>query len=365
MVPHPATSASDKPNLFGLDRDELATFVERYGAERFHARQIYRWLYAKRRFDAQAWTDLAGDLRSKIADDATVEPGRIAERAEAHDGTLKYRVRLAGGGDVECVLMRQSGRTTLCLSSQVGCALDCDFCLTGKMGFTRHLTAGEIVGQVTLMQDDADLGDERFNVVFMGMGEPLHNYDGVMAAVRLLTDPDGFGLSRRRITVSTSGLVPAIERLATEPRRPRLAVSLNATTDELRTRLMPVNRKYDIRRLVQACTAFAQASGERFTFEYVLLAGVNDSDADMERLAALVRPLAAKLNLIPFNPVPEQLPYRAPTRTRILALRDRLLTLGVAASIRWSRGADARAACGQLAINNDRGQVSTLDQPLV
>jgi 23S rRNA (adenine2503-C2)-methyltransferase len=297
------------------------------------------------------WTDLSRELRERLAGEAFVEPGRIVDRAPASDDTVKYRVRLAGGGDVECVSMRQAGRVTLCLSSQVGCAINCDFCLTAKMGFVRHLAPGEIVGQVALIQQEEQQLDERFNLVFMGMGEPLHNYDGVLAAIRLLTDADGFGLSRKRITISTSGLVPAIERLAREPLRPRLAISLNATTDEVRDRLMPINRKYGIRRLVDACLAFAEQTGERITFEYVLLAGVNDEPADVDRLARLVGRAPAKLNLIPFNPVPGRLPYRQPTPGHVRAFRDRLLAQRVPASIRWSRGAEARAACGQLAID--------------
>ena len=247
--------------------------------------------------------------------------------------------------------MLHAGRTTLCVSSQVGCALDCDFCLTGKMGLSRQLTAGEIVGQVALMIEESEPDADRYNVVFMGMGEPLHNYSAVMAGVRLLVDPEGFGLSRRRITISTAGLVPAIERLAREPLRPRLAVSLNATTDEVRSRLMPINRKYDIARLVEACASFARSTGDGLTFEYVLLEGINDSPQDLRRLAALVRGLPAKLNLIPFNAVPGQLDYQAPSRERVTAFRDGLLERRIRASIRWSRGADALAACGQLALS--------------
>jgi 23S rRNA (adenine2503-C2)-methyltransferase len=366
MAPSPFPSSSAKPNLFGLDRGELADFLSRYDVPAFHAGQIFRWLYAKRCFDASHWTDLAQPLRTRLAAETTVDPGRVVDRAEASDGTVKYRVRLAGGDDVECVRMcgrqahheQQSERITLCVSSQVGCALDCDFCLTGKMGFVRHLTPGEIVGQVVMMQDVAGPDEQRFNIVFMGMGEPLHNYDGVMAAVRLLVDPAGFGLSRRRITVSTAGVVPAISRLAGETVRPRLAVSLNATTDEVRNRLMPINRKYDMADLADACEAFGRTTGERITFEYVLLEAVNDSDRDVDRLAALVRRVRAKLNLIPFNPVPDRLAYCAPGRERVVAFRDRLLALGVPVSIRWSRGADARAACGQLALNPTQGQTS-------
>jgi 23S rRNA (adenine2503-C2)-methyltransferase len=223
------------------------------------------------------------------------------------------------------------------------------------MGFVRHLGAGEIAGQVARIREDRGLAAP-FNVVFMGMGEPLHNYDGVMAAFRLLVDPDGFALSRRRITLSTSGLAPAIERLAAEPARPRLAVSLNATTDAVRDRIMPVNRKYPIARLLEACRRFASATGEKFTFEYVLLAGVNDTDADVTRLRTLLRSAPAKLNLIPFNAVPGWLPYVSPPKERIVAIRDRLLSWGLPVSIRWSRGAEARAACGQLALLPDAHQ---------
>jgi 23S rRNA (adenine2503-C2)-methyltransferase len=339
-----------RPNLFGLDRQGLVDFLAPYECPAFHAGQIYRWLYARRRLDTSDWTDLSADLRTRLTSDTRVDAGVVAQRTGAEDGTIKFLIDLAGGGQVECVRMVQGSRTTLCLSSQVGCALDCDFCLTGKMGFARHLSPGEIVGQVALMIDDGDLTDERFNVVFMGMGEPLHNYDGVMAAVRLLTDAEGFGLSRRRITVSTSGLAQAIERLARESVRPRLAVSLNATTDKVRDKLMPINRKYNIERLLTACRTFARETGERFTFEYVLLQGVNDTDGDARRLASLLRTVPAKVNLIPFNPVAGWLQYAPPTQDDIIKFRDRLLDLGVPVSVRWSRGSEARAACGQLAL---------------
>jgi 23S rRNA (adenine2503-C2)-methyltransferase len=337
--------------LYGLGRPQLAELMARLDAPAFHAGQIYRWLYGRSCFDVGRWTDLARNLRARLGAEATVDPGRIVNRTRADDGTVKYRVRTAGGGDVECVRMLQDDRTTLCVSSQLGCALDCGFCLTGKMGFVRHLTAGEIVGQLALMQREPGLDASRFNIVFMGMGEPLHNYDGVMDAVRLLVDPEGFGLSRRRITVSTAGLVPAILRLADEPVRPRLAVSLNATTDEVRDRLMPINRKYDIARLIEACHEFAGTTGDRLTLEYVLLEGVNDTRADAERLEALVRRAPFKLNLIPFNPVPGKLDYRAPSEEQVGGFQRRLLARGVPVSVRWSRGRGARAACGQLATD--------------
>jgi len=346
MLPQPGR----RPNLYGMDRSALAAWLGELGAPGFHAGQIQRWLYARRRFDPREWTDLPQALRERIRRDGCADPGRVVERLAATDGTVKFRVSLAGGGQVECVRMRQSGRTTLCVSSQVGCALDCAFCLTGKMGLTRNLDPGEIAGQVALLHEEAAADEGPPNVVFMGMGEPLHNYDAVVAALGLLVDPDGFALSRRRITVSTSGLAPAIERLATAHPRPRLAVSLNATTDEVRSRIMPINRRYGIERLLAACRAFADASGERFTLEYVLLAGVNDTDADARRLPRLLHGLPAKLNLIPFNPVPGWLDYAAPPRTRVLEFRDRLLAAGLAVSVRFSRGLEARAACGQLAL---------------
>jgi 23S rRNA (adenine2503-C2)-methyltransferase len=344
------STPSDRPNLFGLDRVALAEWMRRLDAPEFHAGQIYRWLYARRRFDVAEWTDLPGVLRARLAEETVVDPGRFDDRTVAEDGTVKYRARFPGGGSVESVYMEQSGRVTLCISSQVGCALDCDFCLTGKMGFVRHLEVGEIVGQVALIHEDRALHDRPFNIVFMGMGEPLHNFDHVIGALGILTERDGYGISRRRITVSTAGLVPAIERLANEPVRPRLAVSLNATTDVVRDRIMPINRKYPIARLLEACRRYGRTTGERFTVEYVLLAGINDGADDVRRLAAMVRRLPAKLNLIPFNAVPGRLPYRPPGRRRVVAVRDHLLDLGVPTSIRWSRGATARAACGQLAL---------------
>jgi len=353
MPPAEPAPADPRPNLYGMSRSELEELLIGLGGKRFHGDQVFRWLYARRRFDPAEFTDLPKALRATLAGAIRVEVPTVASRAVAADGTVKFGVSLPSGGTVETVYMVQRERVTLCVSSQVGCALMCDFCLTARMGLIRHLTAGEIVGQVALVQESQGLGDRPFNIVFMGMGEPLHNYDGVVTAVRLLADPKGFGLAKRRITVSTSGLAPAIERLAAEPVRPRLAVSLNATTDALRDKLMPVNRKYPLARLLAACRQFAKTTGEWCMFEYVLLAGVNDSDADIARLAKLLRANPAKLNLIPFNAVPGWLPYQSPDKARIVAIRDRLLAMGLPVSIRWSRGAEARAACGQLAVLGD------------
>ncbi len=346
----------ERPNLYGLDRQGIADALAPYGVPVFHARQIYRWLYGRHSLEPAGWTDLPGSLRRSLEKDFRIVPGEIHARTAAGDGTIKYLVGLPGGDAVEAVYMLHGDRVTLCLSSQVGCALRCGFCLTGRMGLRRHLAAGEIVGQAALIRADRDLAGRPFNVVFMGMGEPLHNYDAVMDAFRLLSDEQGFGLSRRRVTVSTVGLVPAIERLATEAVRPRLAVSLNATTDALRDRLMPVNRRYPIARLRDALERFARRTGDAFTLEYVLLAGVNDGEEDVARLGRLAGGLGAKINLIPFNEVPGRLPYRAPSRERVLAVRDALLAGGRRVSIRWSRGADARAACGQLALLERPGE---------
>jgi 23S rRNA (adenine2503-C2)-methyltransferase len=366
MVSQPATPAPDRPNVYGLDLAQLADLVARYEVPKFHARQIYRWLYVKREFSANAWTDLPRSLRERLAAEIDVDPGRITARVEAADGTVKYGTTCRGDVGIESVYMVQDERVTLCLSSQAGCALGCEFCLTARMGLARHLTPGEILGQVALIQRDQKLDEVSFNLVYMGMGEPLHNYESVAASIRLLTDPLGFGISRRRITVSTSGLAPEIERLAREPVRPCLAVSLNATTDSLRSRLMPINRKYPIERLLQACRTFAQASRERFTLEYVLLRDVNDSEQDVERLTRIVRRVPAKLNLIPFNAVPGRLPFSSPSRERVLRFRQRLLDQRVPVSIRWSRGADARAACGQLATEPaglEASRTSTHESP--
>lgn len=352
--------ADARPNLHGMSRPDLESFLESLDAPRFHGDQVFRWLYARRRYDPASFTDLSKAMRAKLAEAARVATPTIASQVIADDGTVKYKIQLPGGGSVETVYMVQRERVTLCVSSQVGCALKCGFCLTARMGLVRQLTPGEIVGQIALIQEAQKLGDRPFNVVFMGMGEPLHNYDGVVAAIRLLVDPAGFGLARRRITVSTSGLAPEIERLAAEPVRPRLAISLNATTDAVRDRIMPVNRKYPIARLLAACRRFASVTGEKFTFEYVLLAGVNDTDADVTRLAKILRANPAKLNLIPFNEVPGWLPFSAPELARVVAIRDQLLRLGLPVSIRWSRGAGARAACGQLAVLDNATRPSAL-----
>jgi 23S rRNA (adenine2503-C2)-methyltransferase len=350
MKPKDRSGNSKLPNLYGMNRLELVDALEGFDVPDFHASQIYAWLYARRNYLPESWSDLPQALRADLGQRVVIRPGRISQHVSSDDGTVKYRINLSGGGAVEAVYMPRTDQPTLCISSQVGCALACEFCLTGKMGFKRNMSPGEIVGQVALILDAQRVKDERFRIVFMGMGEPLHNYDSVLAACRLLTSEKGFGMSRKRITISTAGLAPAIEKLAADPLRPRLAVSLNATTDRVRDRLMPINRKYPIRRLLQACRTFTETGRERFTFEYVLLGGVNDSDEDVGRLSKIVSGIRSKVNLIPFNPVPGKLPFEPPPTHRVHTIRDKLLALGTPVSIRWSAGADARAGCGQLAL---------------
>jgi 23S rRNA (adenine2503-C2)-methyltransferase len=267
------------------------------------------------------------------------------------DGTRKLRLRTRDGRSIESVLIPDGDKLTQCISSQVGCALDCQFCATAKLGLVRHLDAGEIADQVYRAQAlmaDAEPGRRITNLVYMGMGEPLHNYEAVMRSIAILTHGLGANLSQRRITVSTVGLVPGIERLGRESLRPNLAVSLNASSDDVRDRLMPVNKKWPIARLLAALRAFPLEHRRRITFEYVLLAGVNDSMEDADRLARLLRSMRCKLNLIPWNPHPGA-PFARPSRAAIESFQNRVKELGLAAYLRTPRGDDIAAACGQLA----------------
>jgi 23S rRNA (adenine2503-C2)-methyltransferase len=347
------TASSDRSplELPGATLPELERLMESLAAPRYHARQIQRWIYARRARAYDAMTDLPATLRARLADHPITWPEPVEVQRSA-DGAVKYLLKAPRGGRMEAVILPEPSRITFCISPQIGCALDCHFCLTATLGFVRHLTAGEIAGQVLLMLSEIEetRAGRPVNVVVMGMGEALHNYDHAVAAVRLLADPDGIALPRRRITLSTAGLVPAIHRLAAEPVRPQLAVSLNATTDEVRSRIMPINRKYPLAALMEACAAWPLAPRERFTFEYVLLRGVNDTAADARRLVALVRRhrLHAKVNLIPFNKGGD-LPFEEPAPEAVRAFREDLVSRGVPASVRKNRGRDISAACGQLA----------------
>jgi 23S rRNA (adenine2503-C2)-methyltransferase len=335
--------------MIGFTLDEITEAAARLGEPAYRGRQIYAWIYARRATSFEQMTNLPAGLRARLAAAHDLRRPRAARVDRSADGTLKYLWEVPEGR-VESVLMPEPSRVTLCVSSQMGCALDCRFCLTALMGFGRNLSSGEIVAQALAMLDEAGGEARRANVVFMGMGEPLHNYDQVLRAFRILADPGGVGIPRRRVTVSTAGWVPGIRRLAGERVRPRLAISLNATTDEVRSSLMPVNRRHPLKELLETAAAFPLGPRERITFEHVMLEGVNAAPADADRLAVLVRRhgLRAKVNLIPFNPG-GGLPFRSPPLDAVRAFRDRLLGAGIPCSIRKNRGRDILAACGQLA----------------
>jgi 23S rRNA (adenine2503-C2)-methyltransferase len=335
--------------LTELTRAELEAALLAEGLERYRAGQIFQWVYRRGTTEFAAMTDLPAAQRAALADRFRISTPPVARRDISEDGTEKFLLRLQDGRHVESVFIPRTPHQTFCVSTQVGCAMGCAFCLTATMGLLRNLTPGEIVGQVRVLAGALDLGAARFNIVFMGMGEPLHNYDATMAAVRILADDHGFAVHPRRITVSTVGIVPAIERLAAEDVMPRLAVSLHAPTDEQRAALVPVNRKYPIADIIEACRRFPPARRGRITFEYVLLAGVNDAPDDARRLAALVQDLRVKVNLIPLNPA-AGIPFERPSDERIDAFGRTLAERGVTVMVRKSRGRDIRAACGQLAV---------------
>ena len=342
-------------NLLGLGLADLELLMEAHGERRYHARQVYRWIYARRAASIDVMSDLSADLRRRLSAGHEIRRPAIAGVQQSADGTRKYLLSAPAGGEVEAVFIPEESRVTFCISPQIGCALDCRFCFTAQLGLVRNLSAGEIVGQtLALLEDNLERIDGRpVNIVMMGMGEALHNYDNSLAAVRLLSDSAGVGIPLRRITLSTAGLAPAIVRLAAEPVRPRLAISLNATTDETRSRLMPINRKYPLDTLLGACRQVPLGPRERLTFEYVLLRGVNDGPRDPRRLVALMNrhKLRAKVNLIPFNGS-GSLEFNEPAPDTVRRFADDLVSMGVPASIRKNRGRDIAAACGQLALAN-------------
>jgi len=336
------------PNFYGLSRTALAGRLAEQGQPPYRADQIFAWIYGRRRRDAAGMSDLPASLRERFEGLCHLDLPRIDSLHGTRDGmTHKFVLRLADGARVESVSMRTERRLTFCLSSQVGCALGCTFCATGLMGLLRNLTAAEIVAQVIAMGDHHRWQDDRFNLVFMGMGEPLANYGPVMEAIRILHDPRGLNLGARRITVSTSGVVPQIERMAGEGLPLGLAVSLHATTDELRTRLVPINRRWPLAELIPAARAYGLRTGRRVTLEYTLLAGVNDSEEDAVRLGALARDLPSKVNLIAYNPVPG-LEWKRPSPESIDAFARRLWPIAPAVTVRHTQGGEIWAACGQL-----------------
>jgi 23S rRNA (adenine2503-C2)-methyltransferase len=337
-------------NLAELELPELERVLEASGAERFHARQIFRWIYSRGVTDPSQMSDLPKSLRTTLATDFSIATPRIVSDERSVDGTRKFLLEMHDRTRIEAVFIPDTPAMTFCISTQVGCAMACGFCLTGKMGLVRNLTAGEIAGQVRVLAAATGLLDQPFNIVLMGMGEPLHNYDQTMRALRILNSEHGLGLSPRRVTLSTVGIVPGIERLAREPLMPNLAVSLHATTDEQRTALVPPNRKYPLADILAACKRFPISKRSRITFEYVLLDGVNDSPEDARRLVRLLSDIKAKVNLIPLNPAPG-IPYDRPSDARVDRFAQILADRGMTVSVRKSRGQDIRAACGQLIVD--------------
>ena len=352
--PAPELAPRPRPNAAGMSRAELAALLADLGEPAWRADQLFEGLYRHRYGAWEDFTSLSKALRAKLADAAEIAWPELVQSLPSRDGSTKHAFRLADGKEVEGVHMPYGDRTTLCLSSQVGCAMGCTFCATGQMGILRNLLPGEITGQVVSMLRrhgtpvGSDGEPDPLNLVFMGMGEPLHNLDNLMAAFETLTDPAGLALSPKRITVSTSGLVSSIDRLGTFQKRPRLAVSLNGTTDEYRSKIMPVNRVWNLDALTEALVRFPLQTNERITLEYVLLKGVTDSLEDGHRLVALASGFPSKVNLIPFNPH-EGSGFEPPDEGRISELCRRLADAGVIVSVRRSRGQDVAGACGQLA----------------
>jgi 23S rRNA (adenine2503-C2)-methyltransferase len=343
-------------NLLDFDAAGLSAYFAELGEKPFRARQVLRWMHRCGQDDFAAMSDIAKSLRAKLTAGAAIVPPAIVSDRLADDGTRKFLFDVGGGNAIETVFIPEDDRGTLCISTQAGCALDCSFCSTGKQGFSRNLAVAEIIGQLWQASRalDAercvDVAGERLisNVVLMGMGEPLANFENSVTALRLMLDDNAYGLSRRRVTVSTSGLVPAIDRLRDEC-PVALAVSLHAPNDQLRDALVPINRKYPLRELLAACNRYLEKAPRDFvTFEYVMLDGVNDSDAHARELLALTRAVPCKFNLIPFNPFPGTV-YRRSPAPRIRRFAELLMAAGIVTTTRKTRGDDIDAACGQLA----------------
>ena len=338
-------------NLVGMTLDEIEAAISEiseFDEPRYRARQIYAGVYRKLWRDWERFTDIGKSLREKLSARFSLEYPEINQIFVSRDGTRRYLFNVGTGQYVEAVFIPEESRDTLCISTQVGCAMGCLFCATGRLPMLRNLSAGEIAGQVLALKADRGVQAKRLNVVIMGMGEPFNNYENVMSALRLMTCGKGMSISPRRITLSTSGVVSGIERLAFEPVKPNLAISLNASTDAVRDRLMPVNRKWNIAALLEACRRFPLSERRRITFEYVLIDGVNDSVDDARRMARLLGNLRHKVNLIPLNTDPA-LEFKPPAPERVEAFAKTLADHYVTASVRRPRGEDIAAACGMLA----------------
>jgi 23S rRNA (adenine2503-C2)-methyltransferase len=380
--------------LLGKNREELRVYCAGLGEPAYRADQIYHWLYAERDFSVERWSNLPAALREKLKRETTITLPVVRQRYVSSDGSVRYLFGLPAQEErslnkpaaVEAVFMPSEGRQTICISTQAGCAVDCQFCLTAQLGLIRNLTAGEMMAQVLMplkemgereiggqtkapislpssgqaeggprISEDASSGlAARTNVVLMGQGEPLLNFENVMAALRILLDAEGVGLSPRHVTLSTSGIVPGIERMGKEEVRPKLAISLNASYDQQRDVLMPINKKYSLKALMEACRSYPLRNWEHLTFEYVMLGGVNDAAEDARRVVRLLGPLKrVKVNLIPWNP--GELPYKESSAEMIEEFQRILTEKGVPAFVRYSRGRDVMAACGQLALKEVHG----------
>jgi 23S rRNA (adenine2503-C2)-methyltransferase len=357
--------------LLGKSKEELREFCASLGEAPYRGGQIYHALYAERKFDFARITNLPAALRERLSKQARITLPEVRQRFASADGSVRYLFGLPQNkgretsrpASVEAVFMPSEGRQTICISTQAGCAVDCHFCLTAQLGLIRNLTAGEILAQVLLPLEEhkAELAPQT-NIVLMGQGEPLLNFEQVMDAVRIMLDPDGLGISPKHVTLSTSGIVPGIERLAQEKVRPKLAISLNASNDEQRDALMPINTKYPLSVLMNACKEYPLRTWEHLTFEYVMLGGTNDAAEDARRVVRLLSPLkSVKVNLIPWNP--GELPYRESSAERIEEFRRILVDRGVPAFVRYSRGRDVMAACGQLALLQIGGAPSSVVSP--
>jgi len=342
-------AAAPTAEFTDLTRAELERALADLDVERYRARQLYQWVYGRGVDAFDSMTDLSIDLRQRLTAHFRITTPAIVSRDISTDGTQKFLFALGDGTRVESVFIPDTPSQTFCVSTQAGCAMGCAFCLTATMGLVRNLTPGEIVGQVRVLAREVDLAGKPFNIVMMGMGEPLHNYDHTMASLAILCDRHGLAVPARRITLSTVGLVPAIERLANEAIVPNLAVSLHAASEDLRARLVPIAKKYSITEIINACRHFPLKHRDRITFEYVLLAGVNDSPAEARKLAKVLRGVKAKVNLIPLNPA-AGIPFERPSDNTINEFAAILAEHRVTVLVRKSRGRDIRAACGQLAV---------------
>jgi 23S rRNA (adenine2503-C2)-methyltransferase len=366
----PGNISKAKTDLLGKSAEELRAFAESLSEPAYRGGQLYHALYAERKSEFAAMSNLPAAFRERLSRETAIGLPQIRRRYRSADETVRYVLalgdsasegRLASPATIETVFMPEEKRQTICISTQAGCAVDCHFCLTATLGLIRNLTAGEIIGQVLVaLKDNRAALKPQTNVVLMGQGEPLLNYDAVIAALRILLDPNAMAISPKHVTLSTSGIVPGIKKLAKEKVRPKLAISLNASTNEQRDKIMPINRKYPIESLLEACRQYLLRPWERLTFEYVVLGGFNDSAEDARRVVKLLANLRAKVNLIPWNP--GELPYEKPDPGRVEEFRRILADKGLPVFVRNSRGQDVMAACGQLALLESASPATALAQ---